>query len=600
MVAGPPSDQAKSQALDELQRLAARSKDWNELIQRASELVRLGQYGRLRADETYQNRLNELREAAAQSGAGAAELTALGQYLYEQALITVGEAVEPHAHNRPYRPQTEKSQTRELAQAEQAIDRALTLDPNHVQALAFKGACRFTRDHEWVLAEKYLSRALEIDDKDPVIHNLFAVVLDYIAFVQAAAAADLRSVDTWSDAHYIYYRYPSQAELRRADELDALARRLWNKARAALHNAIAAAPSTAQADYYRSVLAEKDQDLEGAIRALKKALQADPGYFAAAQRLSTIAGKIGQTRLAYAAQSIVTNRVQTSAAPLLKLAWIEFNRSAYDATAKDLEIAAGLDPADPRVAAYRGAVARERGQSNLAGSWFLSAAALEEVRLANLGLKVRQDENARYEPEDVARLMALYNAAASELLEQGQPERVTDLMNLSLRLHAQLSQQGQYTQIPSGLLPERQDNPDKIPEPPTLEALAVWSAVLAGRANVALQRFDEALRQFRWATEFESRKPPTLDQGMAVRIPALWAKLGMVDLELQRGNAPMASQIMRGYGHPNIATRELQTEADRLRDRIEAAGYRPGGQTLTDLRNKLQRQNTQGLGQKTW
>ena len=594
------SEQDKERMLEELRLATQQDADWQALTQHAVRLVRANQHGRLRADERYQIKLNTLRAAAAEPGAGAERYAALGQFLYEQALITVGEAVEPHAQNRPYRPQTKKSQERELAQAEEAVDHALALDPNHPRALAFKGACRFKRANEWVLAEEYLSRAIELDDKDPVIQDLFAIVLDYIAFVQAAAAADLRSVDTWSDAYYIYYRYPSEAELRRADELDALARRLWKKARRAIEKAIAVAPSTAQADYYRSILAEHSSDLIGAAGYLKRALEADPEYFEAAQRLSTIATKIGQTELAYTAQSIATNLVHTSAAPMLKLAWIEFNRSAYETTSKALKIAGNLDPSDPRVAAYLGAVAREKGDHPLAASWFIVAAVLEEVRLFHLGIKVREKEKTQYRPDDISRLLVIQNAAATELNLIGQPKFAAGLMDVNFNVYSQISQQGKYTKSPYGLLPTLSEDPTRLPEAPTLEALTVWSAVNAAKANAALNRLELAMQQYQWAAAFESRKPPTMDQGMVVRIPGLWAKLGMVDVELRRGNSQMAAQYMQGYGHPKIATPALRIETDRLRNALEAAGYRSGGQTLSDKRDQLRRQNQQQSEKQVW
>lgn len=584
-----PSEQHKVALLEQLRKSAQQGAKWNTLMQLAEQVIKTSQHGRLRADERYQMKLTQLRRDADRRNATADDFAALGQFLYEQALIVVGEAVEPHARNRPYRPQTEKGQARELAQAEAAVDRALQLNPNHPRALAFKGACRFKRDNDWVTAEKYLSRAIDLDDRDPVIQDLFAIVLDYIAFVQASAAAELRSVDIWGDTHYIYYRYPSEAELRRADELDAIARRLWKKARRALERTIAAAPNSAQAHYHRSILAERDKNLAKAAASLKQALQLDPNYFEAAQRLSTIAHKLGQTQLAYTAQSVATNLVHTSAAPMLKLSWIEFNRTAYQNASKALDIAAKFDPADPRVAAYYGAVAREKGDHALAGSWFVAAAALEEVRLSFLGLNVRAQNGMEYLPHDVSRLLAINNAAATDLNQRGEFTRTSALMDVNFTIYRQTSQETKYTKSPYGLLPEPAEDPTRIPEAPTIEALIGWSTIYSAKANVGLQRYDQAMKQYEWAAAFESRKPPTMDQGMVVRLPGLWGKLGMVDLELRRGDARAASQRMQMYGHPSIATAALKAEADRLRNAIEAQGFRSGGQTLHDLRDQQRR-----------
>lgn len=584
-----PDDQRKLAFLEYLRESAQQGATWKSLIQKAEQVVKISQYGRLRADEQYQIKLTELRRVAAHPNATPDDFSALGQFLYEQSLITVGEAVEPHARNRPYRPQTKHSQEQEFELAEAAVDRALKLNSNHPRALAFKGACRFQRANDWVTAEKFLSRAIDLDSKDPVIQDLFAIVLDYIAFVQASAASDLRGVDTWEDTHYIYYRYPSEAELRRADELDAIARKLWAKARRALEQAIVAAPNSAHAYYYRSILSERDKDPVGAATWLKKALDLDPKFFEAAQRLSTIAHKIGQTQLAYTAQSIATNLVQTSAAPMLKLSWIEFGRTAYQSSTKVLNIAANLDPSDPRVAAYRGAVARENGDHALAESWFVAAAALEEVRVSFLGLNVREKQGADFHTHDISRLLAINNAAAAESSQRGNFSRTLSLLDVNFNIYGQTSQESKYTKSPYGLLPEQFEDPSRIPEAPTIEALITWSTVRAGQANVGLKRYDTAMKQFEWASAFESRKPPTMDQGMVVRIPGLWARLGMVDVELRRGNGQAASQRMQFYGHPSIATLAMQAEVDRLRNAIEGQGFHSGGQTLHDMRDQQRR-----------
>ncbi|MEM7172843.1 MAG: tetratricopeptide repeat protein [Pseudomonadota bacterium] len=574
---------------------------WDSFLQSAQDLVKSTQVGRLRADEAYQVELNRLGQAAQADGAGADEFAALGQFLYEQALIVVGEAVEPRAPNRSYRPQNAARQDSELAFAERAVDRALQLDPNHPRALAFKGASRFKRDNDWVSAEKYLSRAIDLDHQDPVILDLFAIVLDYIAFVQASAAAELRSVDSWEDTHYIYYRYPSEAELRRANELDALARRLWDKARRALNAAIASAPDSAQASYYQSILAERDGDLAAAEAHLKQALAHQSDYFEAAQRLSTIAHKLGHTTLAYDAQSIATNLVQTSAAPMLKLAWIEFNRTAYEKATRALSKAAELDPADPRVAAFFGAIAEATGDNRAAMEWFLTAAALEEVRLANLGRDVRGKAYTGFEADHLARLFALYNRAADILNKLGHSELAAQLLNTNFALYQQLGEETKFSRSSSGILPEPRLDPGKIPEAPTIEGLIVWSAIHAGRANTDLGQYDTASQFYDWAAAFESRKPPSVDQGMAVRLPGTWGRLGLADVALQRGNLQQASDHMQDFGYPSVATPAMDAEAARLRNAIEAAGYRATGQTLHDLRDQQKRNKAQELqNQETW
>jgi len=300
-------------------------------------------------------------------------------------------------------------------------------------------------------------------------------------------------------------------------------------------------------------------------------------FFKAAQRLSTIAHNIGQTHLAYEAQSIATNLVQTSAAPMLKLSWIEFGRTGYHASNKVLNVAAALDPSDPRVAAFRGALAREKGDHVLAESWFVAAAALEEVRLSFLGLNVREKDGGEFHPDDIFRLLAINNAAATESSQRGNFRRSLRLLDVNFNIYRRTSQESKSTKSPYGLLPEPFEDAQHVPEAPTIETLIVWSTVRAGQANVGLKRYDKAMNQFEWALDFESRKPPTIDQSLVLRVPGMWARLGMVDIELQRGNVQAASHRMESYGHPSIAIPAMMAEADRLRDVLKGLGVRTGG-----------------------
>lgn len=590
-VSGVPSQANKAALLDMLrQSLSQGAATSDALFDGATRLVRAVNAGRVRSDERYQNRVNALRAASNRANASADDLAAIGQFLYTEAFIVLGEAVEPHAVNVPYRPQG-ANQDRELAEAEAALDKAIARNPNHPRALAFKGGCRLKRDRNWQEAENYLNRAIEADPRDPIILDLFAQVMDYAAFVQSAAAADLRSVDTWTTTHYIYYRYPSEAELRAAAELDALARRMWAKARAALEAAANAQPGKATSHYYRAIIAEREKDLNASAAELRKAVEIDPTYFEAWQRLSTTASRLGLVQEAYHAQSKAVNLVHTSAAPMLKLAWIELTRTAYQSAAKALDEAAAIDPADPRVAAYRAAVFRAQDDLVEAGAWFIIASFIEQVRLADLGLspKLADEAGLQYGADQVARLLAINNATADMTNRRSKTGITHELMRMNFDVYEHVPQAAKYTKSSSGLLPEVPDDPGRLPEPPTIEALVCWTAVHAGRANVADGNFEQAERQFDWAMNFEQRKPPTMDQGMAVRIPGLWAKLGLVDLDLKRNNPQAASQRMQMVGHPSIATEEMQTEIDRLRDAIEATGHRAGGQTYRDMLDQQRR-----------
>ncbi len=588
-------DRERGDLLKDLFESVRRGEEWYELKASATTLIHASQEGRLRSDERYQKRCNELRELTALPGATADDFAALGQFLYSEALIVLGEAVEPGSQHQPFRPQTSESLGQELALAEEMLNKALRLNSRHARALAFKAACRMKRENDWQVADSLLRQAISIDGRDPVILDLFAQVMDYAAFVQAAAAADLRSGESWSDYWYVYYRWPTQAELNQADALDRMASKMWEMARSSLKAAAEAEPGKATSHYYRAVIAEREKNLPVAATELRQAVELDPEYFAAWQRLGVIAGKLGKTNEAYASQSRMVNLVHTSAAPLLKLAWLQLGRTAFQSAESAVNGAAAIDPADPRVAAFRGAIARENGQQPYAAAWFTVAAVLEESLLNYEGIRLREGEELPYAGEQVARALSLNVAAADMLVRSRQPRRALELLEANFTVYDRIPQAERYRKVTAALLPRVLPDPTRLPEPPNIETLACWTAVIAGRAHVLERQYDEATRLFTWATQFEVRKPPTVDIGQTIREPGWLARLGMVDLALKRGNVEAASRELQMLGHPKGLSPGLQEKLDQLRDSVESKGYRSGGQTYHDMLDRQRRQNRNQL-----
>ncbi len=577
---------AAEQQLEALLEAARQNAAWDQLLQNASRVIAAAQTNRLRADERYEIERSRLSLATWEKGATADAWAALGQYLFTEAFVVMGESVEPRVKMLPYRAHDEKS---ELADAEAALDRALQLDSNHAVALAFKGGCLLKRHQNWQAANQYLERALQRAPRDPRILELYAQVMDYAAYVQAVAAANLRSVDTWEDEYYVYYRYPSQAELKQAAELDRLAQDMWRRARGALEQAAAAQPNQPTAPYYRGVIAQRDRQYAQAAQHFQQATKLKPDYLEAWQRLSIVQAAQGQTRDAISAQSRATNLVHTSAASMLKLVWLDLPRTAYQSAGAGVAQALALDAADPRGVAYRGAIARAQENWREAAACFVAAAALERQRQALAG--VAFDAPAvRYTAEQAARLIAYNTAAVEALLRTNQAQLAQFLLKTNFALHASTPADQRYQFTPWALVPAVPDDPNRLPDEPNIETNITWSALYAGRLHLAQRNYDAAMQQFQWAANHESRKPPTMDQGMAIRIPGLWAKLGLVDAALQQGNARLASQMMQNYGHPTIAPTAMREEADRLRNALETKGQRSGGDTYHDMLDRLRRQ----------
>jgi hypothetical protein len=96
------------------------------------------------------------------------------------------------------------------------------------------------------------------------------------------------------------------------------------------------------------------------------------------------------------------------------------------------------------------------------------------------------------------------------------------------------------------------------------------------------------------ASDFESRKPPTMDQGMAVRIPGLWARLGLAELELKQGNFQLAANHLQMLGHPSIMTADMREKMEKLRSIVESSGHKAGGDTYHDMLERMKRNAQQG------
>jgi tetratricopeptide (TPR) repeat protein len=335
------------------------------------------------------------------------------------------------------------------------------------------------------------------------------------------------------------------------------------------------------------VIAQRDRDFASAAKHYQQAVEMDQAYLAAWQRLSICYAAQRLTREAIEAQSRATNLVHTSAASKLKLAWLDLPRTAYETASKGVEAAAAIDPADPRVPTYYGAVARAQSNWKEAAACFLAAAVLERAHQSLRGTDLQNGQ--RFTAEQIARLIAYQTAAGEAMLQSKQLEKASSLLTSNFNLHANTPADQRYAFVPWALVPEVPDDPDALPYEPNIEAYVTWSALLAGRVYAQQQRYDQAAQQFEWAAGHESRKPPTMDQGMAIRIPGLWARLGLVDIALQQGRADKASFFMQNYGHPNIATAAMKEEAGRLRNALEAQDQRSGGDTYHDMLDRARR-----------
>ncbi|MGQ0613505.1 MAG: tetratricopeptide repeat protein [Planctomycetaceae bacterium] len=539
-----------------LEGLFAAAQRGEELGDLAASLVLGTEARRLRGDESYQDRLRALREGN--------DLAALGAFLYTHATTTLTEWVEPRSQPKPLRPQ---DPARELAEAEAVLDRALERDAGDVKALAFKAACLIAR-RDWEGARGKLEAALERAPDDPVVLGLVSQVIEHAAQVNAAAAADLRSTKSWSDYWYIYYRWPTQAELQQAAAYAAEARRLWEKARAALVAAAEAQKGKPRGPYYAARVASWDGDLAGARALLEEAVRHDPRFLEAWQELAVLRGRLGDSKGSYAAQFEAANLTHTTATPMLKLAWIEITRTAFKSALEALDRAA-LDPADYRVAAYRGVLAAAKGEAGTAWTWYAVAAAVygEAARLRGVFLS---GSDAPLSAEEAAPAVALAHRAGKLRLQED-PAHAARILAAPAPLLDRVPVEHRYRPVPAGMLPGVPADPTLLPEAFDLETIAAGLRLRLGDALFRLGRIDEAAAEFEWVVGFERRKPPTMPVTQAIREPALLASAHLARCAVRRGDWEAADRLYKGIGRPRNLPESSAQELEAIREEVGRA-----------------------------
>ncbi|HMO91820.1 MAG TPA: tetratricopeptide repeat protein [Pirellulaceae bacterium] len=530
--------------------------DWEEVLIWARGEVLNSYATRQYADDKYQRDLFVLRKRVADQPNDADAWVNLGDFLYREAMVVLTEWVEPRALPRPYRFQTEESQKLEIAEAERIIDVALRLNPNHMGAPAIKAACWLRRgdSHQ---AEPLLKRALENQPDDPRLLELFSILLDQSAAALEAQASDLRSVKSWSDWYYVYFRYPSAAEKAAAQQLSLEAKKLWRLADEYLRSAANKLGESPAGHYLQSTIALRDNNPQAALEHLKQSVDGDPHYREAWRRLIQVYGQLKQIDEMYQAQFTAANQWHTTAGPMLKLAWLKMNRTQWTSAARCLQPAIDVDPADPRVAAYMGLVELGKENHHRAAAWLLAATALARANAELNGVEIASTSESVVSPNEIALLVQLSRVTAELLLKQKMEMTACEILSPIAGLHARVSEADRYRVLPESMLPELQPNEHLMPEATNLETLVAWCRLIYGQALARQKVWDDARVHFEWVADFEARKPSVLDVGSAIRIPQKIAQIELVKLAVAQGDLTTARRLMMNVGRP----RDLPPEA---------------------------------------
>lgn len=375
--------------LRELQEASHGDKPMDHLIAIASKLHRAMGHQRLRYDESYQDRLRILGESVRENPNNTDTLVALATYIIEEA-DNRGEKVEPRRELQPYRFQ--ESREKDLQHAIQIAERALVLNAKHVGAMMQK-ALALTALKQYNQADTLADQALNLAGNNPDALRLYAKFRALRANQLSNEAAGLRQERCSSSSHDDQrsdgvYRVttttcypPSQQDLSRAAQLDAMAAELRRRAKAALQTAAKVTKGTVDGYLILADLALWDGKTGEAQGYLEQAVNLDPKSLEAQDRLVQHYAQTGQQDKAEEQRLVAANLVHTTVAPLLRQAWKRMEKTAWQGAKEFLARAYPIDPEDARIPAYLGVINEGDDKFDEAAAHYRVALALEESRL---------------------------------------------------------------------------------------------------------------------------------------------------------------------------------------------------------------------------
>lgn len=567
-VAAAPKQSGEPKAmLDEMYNLARSGAAYTDLLTAANQLILAENGRRLRMDEAYIDTLREHQLAVNQNPKEPSRLAAFAAFLYDNAVAPRGEAVELRADWRPYRPVDDAMLQAELTRALNIANEALAIDEGNVSAMITKAAVLVNR-MQLGDAEAFLKKALALAPTEPRLLRLFAEVADRAAAAKQAQASSLRTPTTWEDSLYIYTRYPSGAERAQADALEAQANRLWEMARIALRQAIDQSKTPAEKAFFSAVLGRRDGQLDTALADARRAVELEPTRLEYLDMLTTLLAASGNKVEALLNQSRAANLVHSTAGPALKCVWFSLPRTKFKTSREYLAIAAEADAADPRIAAYYGAVAGADEKTEVAAAWYSVASALYEARARFEGVSTDSKEPSPLR-EDTAVTILNVNLRAIELLRADKPKQAESIARISLAMEPRIDPSVLYQRVPASMLPDV--NADQIPVPQADHAsyLLAMTRMQLGRALIKQNRNDEAIQQLQLVAGYLKRVPPTVDAGSQMHFPVATAQVWLLSAMLAKGDTQSAVEQYKFLGRPRGLDAETEAEARRIGELVQ-------------------------------
>lgn len=566
----------------ELHVAAKAGKPMEPLIHLATNVHRTKGAQRLRYDEIYQDRLRILDDAVRDNPKNADKLVDLAAYVIEEADIR-GEAVEPRRAHQPYRFQLSREQ--DLRRAIQIAGQALAMNPKHAGALAQK-AIALTGLGDFDQAEEVADQVLTLAGSNPDALGLYARFRSMRANHMSSEAWNLRQERCTSSTSEnrrsdgiteVVTRtsciQPSQADLQRADQLDAAAAEFRRRARAAMENAIAATKGTVDGLLLQADLALWDGNTADAQRYFEQAVKLDPKSLQAQNRLVQHYARSGQLEKAEEQRLIFTRLFHTTAAPLLRMAWRSAEKTAWQAAKGYLMRAAQVDPEDARIPAYLGVINDSDGKTDEAAAYYRMALALEEARLH---LDEQKPEAGAAFGRDALEFGLATQARfhlAKPAQQKGKQEEALAHYHAVLGYEKRMSPGFESREMFSAEWPDQQPQGGAlVVAPENAATLAAEAHLQTGKILSALGKHDASIEHLRTAAMFGPLRMADTPQigdgngrtnyGGLAGIPAKEAQILLAKELIAQGNAESASAVLfeAGTGVPD----HLRTQINEI------------------------------------
>jgi tetratricopeptide (TPR) repeat protein len=547
---------------------------------------------RRRYDEMYQDGLREREWRVRERAQDPAARADVASWLYAHIDVP-RERVEPRGEPRLLRHQTPGQQTAELTRAERLCDEALAIDRACVKALVVKAAIRVW-NMQYADAETLLHRALDKAPTDADVLQLLSQVMDIAAAQKRMMASSLRTPtvvgsNTRIEGDYevttTWWRQPTQAELDRARQLEAEADACLARAVAALEIAAKAKAGTAQGAFIQGVLDRRFGRLDAARAAFSDATVKDPNYVEAWFQLAGVCADLTLPDDALFARAAAFDLIETTAAPHLTVAWRLLERTKFESARKVLADALRHDPADPRIAAFRGVAAQADDKLDDAAREYTTALELERARALTCGTSLDVGDTRPVASHLLGLAFTLRRKLAEIATARGDDRGGLAFLEASLAIEPRLVRGQGVDDLPRALLPNPGQELGVVPESFFVLAHIAWARVKAGELLFKLGDFARA----RSTAQPVFAYGPSMINGKGsdrFREQELYAKVLLCRVALAEGNIDEARMIAMGlprkrhgagpskspYPELEVIGQELADEVDRKWRELQERG----------------------------